>query len=270
MSAALDRLLAPGGLTPMFQPVFQVTAGTAQLASVEALVRGPAGSNFERADVLFDYVRRKRAELETDHACLATILAAATLLPGPLRFSANVHAVTLSRDPGFVDSLLARLEAHRLSPSRLTLEIVEHAPAFADDALFQTLDELRAIGVRIALDDVGLGMSNYRMVLDLRPDFLKIDRYFVSGAATDEGRRIVIESIELLGRRFGARVIAEGAETREEVDACLGLGVHLIQGHYFSGALPAAAVGSVARSDKSSDAGARQWRTLAAVSGGVA
>lgn len=269
MSAALDRLLAPGGLTPMFQPVFQVTAGAAQLASVEALVRGPAGSNFERADVLFDYIRRKRAELEADHACLATILSAATLLPGHLRFSANVHAVTLSRDPGFVDSLLARLQAHRLSPSRLTLEIVEHAPAFADDALFVALDALRAIGVRIALDDVGLGMSNYRMVLDLRPDFLKIDRYFVSGAPADEGRRIVIESIELLGRRFGARVIAEGAETREEVDACLGLGVHLIQGHYFSGALPAAVVGGFAQSH-ASDAAGRQWRTLAAVAGGVA
>jgi EAL domain-containing protein (putative c-di-GMP-specific phosphodiesterase class I) len=269
VSAALGRLLAPGGLTPLFQPVFQVTAGTAQLASVEALVRGPAGSNFERADVLFDYVRRKHAEFEVDRACLATILSAATLLPGYLRFSANVHAVTLSRDPGFLDTLLRRLEAHHLSPSRLTLEIVEHAPAFADAALFRTLDALRATGIRIALDDVGLGMSNYRMVLDLRPDFLKIDRYFVSGAPRDEGRRFVIESIELLGRRFGARVIAEGAETRDEVDACLGLGVHLIQGHYFSGAVPAALVDLVAQAEPA-DAGPRAWRPLSVANGGAA
>ena len=71
--------------------------------SVEALIRGPRGTNFERADILFDYVRRKKAEAAVDQSCLAAICDAAKGLPSKVRINVNVHASTLGHNSGFID-----------------------------------------------------------------------------------------------------------------------------------------------------------------------
>ena len=115
--------------------------------------------------------------------------------------------------------------------------IVEHAPEWAGPGLAEALDALRHIGVRIALDDVGLGQSNFRMILDCRPDVFKIDSYFVKGCHADFYRQAVLESVAMLASRFGSRVVAEGVECREDVDTLARLGITFFQGHFFSPAL---------------------------------
>lgn len=231
---ALDAILQPGGITSLFQPICAVDDGHWSIASFECLSRGPKGTNFESANVLFDYVRLKREETLVDRACITTALTAARSLPPETHLGINVHASTLGRDPSFVDFLRGAADANGIAFHRLTIEVVEHAPPWDGLAFLSTLDRLRNHGARIALDDVGLGQSNFKMLLDVHPDFMKIDRYFIEHCATDTNRQAVIEVVTRLAHRFGAHVVAEGVEDEATVKILQLLGITLMQGFYFS------------------------------------
>src|SRR6059058_6022520 len=125
--SALNTILQPGGITPLYQPIVDVSNGHARIRGVECLSRGPKGTNFESAKVLFDYVRLKREETLVDRACVSAALAEAPKRDG-VRLSVNVHASTLGRDHDFVPFLRRAAEGHGISAERLTVEIVEHAP----------------------------------------------------------------------------------------------------------------------------------------------
>jgi len=237
-TSLLDAILAPGRLSVVFQPIFEVEDGP-RLFGVECLIRGPLGTNAERPAVLFEYVRRKRAEAVTDRACLAAILPEAATLPGAPRLSLNVHACTLGRDPAFPDFLLDRAAEAGVAPSRLVVEIVEHAPPLDVPGFRRALAELREAGVAIALDDVGLGQSNYKMILDVRPDIYKLDRYLVAGALDDPYRQIILDSLARMVRRLEARTVAEGVEEPEELVAVESAGIDLVQGFLLAHPLPA-------------------------------
>jgi EAL domain-containing protein (putative c-di-GMP-specific phosphodiesterase class I) len=230
----MDRILRPGGLSVRFQPIVEWHEDGFRWRGVEGLVSGPPGSTVESAEVLFDYVRRKREEVAVDRACTALVIEAAQYLPKSLQVSVNVHAATLSSDPGFLAHLLRHLEAHRIEPSRVTVEIVEHTREWAGPVLLTVLQAMRDRGFRLALDDVGQGQSNYRMIVDCKPDYLKVDSYFVRGVQDDPYRQAVLHSVAVLASRLGGSVVVEGVEQRAELDTAMSLGVSLFQGYLFS------------------------------------
>lgn len=230
----LHDILAPGGLTILFQPIFEIVDGQAMLFALEALARGPKDSNVEPANVLFEYVRRKGKEVEVDKACIARALATGAGVPGSPAISVNVHAATLERDPGFADFLVETCSAHDMPVSRVILEIVEQQKFWDERAFFDSLYALRAMGVRIALDDIGIGYSSHRMLVEVRPELFKIDRYFINDCTGKESSRAAIESIVLLASRLGGRVVAEGIETVADFETVTSLGIDLVQGYYFA------------------------------------
>jgi EAL domain-containing protein (putative c-di-GMP-specific phosphodiesterase class I) len=230
----LHDILGPGGLTILFQPIFEIAGKETILFALEALARGPKDSNVENANVLFEYVRRKGKEVEVDRACIARAIASGSTVPGSPAISVNVHASTLERDPQFTDFLVDTCSTHDLPVSRLILEIVEQQKFWDERAFFDALYELRAIGVRIALDDIGIGYSSHRMLVEVRPELFKIDRYFINNCSGKSSSRAAIESIVLLASRLGGRVIAEGIETIADFDTVTSLGIDLVQGYYFA------------------------------------
>jgi len=233
----IDQILATDGLTVRFQPVVELEGETLRLHTLECLTRGPERSNAARADVMFEYVRRKRVEPTVDRACISAALLAAAALPGTPRLSLNVHASTLGRDADFPSFLDAVTDRQGIHPSRLTIEIVEHARAWDGVTFSRALQALRTLGARIALDDVGLGHSNYGMMLDTQPEYLKIDRYFVHGALGDLQRRAVLDSIAQLALKLGARVVGEGVEDATDLLSLRDFGIDLAQGYLFAAPL---------------------------------
>lgn len=228
----IDALLAPGALRTALQPIVALGDGEPPRAVMyECLTRGPAGSNLEHAPVLFDYVRLKHDEPAIDRACVANALRTVRCDPGAA-LSLNVHAATLARDPSFARFLLHAADDAGIDASRLIVELVEHSPAWNSDVV-RALADLRDAGVRIALDDIGLGQSNFRMILDLRPEIFKIDRYFVAGCHSDPHRLAVIASICELARAFGATIVAEGIEDSRDIAPLAGRGITLFQGYLF-------------------------------------
>lgn len=234
MKTLLDAILTPGALAPFFQPIFEVEGHAGKLHSLECLVRGPKGTSVEPANILFAYVRRKRGEIAVDRACVSAALRTAATLPSEPCISVNVHACTLWRDPGFVKFLKSLAEECGIAPRRLMVEIIEHAPFWDVAGIWRAIDEMRTLGLRLAIDDVGAGQSNYNMILDCCPDALKVDAYVVKGCHADPRRVAVLESILTLGRKLGAQIIAEGIEEVADLEVLLGLNIRLIQGYMLS------------------------------------
>jgi len=92
----------------------------------------------------------------------------------------------------------------------------------------------------VALDDVGLGQSNYKMILDVRPEIYKLDRYLVAGAWSDPYRQVILDSLARMVRRLEARAVAEGVEDHHELVAVEAAGIDLVQGFLFARPLPRA------------------------------
>ncbi len=231
-ASLIDQATQPGALTARFQPVLGLSQGESRWHYLECLIRGPRGTTLESPEVLFDYARRKNREGDLDRACVTTILGASRELPCAADLGINVHASTIV-DGSFSTFLHRSLADAELPAERLVIEVVEHARPWDTAAFQRGLDRLRRLGVRIAVDDVGLGEANLLMILSCRPDYLKIDRYFVHGARSDFYRQAVLTSIAQLARPFGARAIAEGVETEADLQAVRAVGVDLVQGYLF-------------------------------------
>ncbi len=244
-STLIDTILTPGQLSVLFQPVFEIGEGRRAVHYLECLTRGPAGTNMASASVLFEYVRRKGREVAVDRLCVAGALREASGLPGSPPLSINVHASTLERDPDFAAFVLGMAETRSIAASRLTLEIVEHAPSLGGPRFLETIEELKGLEVRIALDDIGLGQSNYRMILDCHPDYFKLDAFLVRGCHRDARRQAIIDSLVQLARKFGSQVVGEGVEEVADLEALRLLEVDLAQGFLLSRPLRAEAFGDL-------------------------
>ena len=232
----IDTILEPGNVRIEFQPIVHLHEGESLLYAVEALTRGPQGTSAARPDVLFEYARRKGEETSIDLHCLQEAMTAAALLPRNTLISMNVHGSTLTLGD-FAENFLSLAERHEIPAQHLMLEIVEHRSKWDLDALKQTLLILRQAGVRIALDDLGVGASNYHMFIDCHPDHIKIDRYIVNGCSRDPHRVEVLRSIIALGAASEATLIAEGIETEDDLETVRSLGIECFQGWLFSPSL---------------------------------
>lgn len=233
----LSKLFFPGSITPVFQPIVS-TVGSIHLHGLEALSRGPRGTHFESADVMFDYVRLKGVEPEVDRRCISLAVDAFRELEVETRLSFNVHAKTLACDAAFVPDFLGLLERHRIPAKSITLEIVEHSAPWLERELCAALERLRSASVSIALDDVGSGHSNFKMIVDTKPDYLKLDRYFVREMKHDLHRRAIVDCLVSLAARTCSRVVAEGVSDEEEMEALRSRGVDLLQGFHFARPAP--------------------------------
>jgi EAL domain-containing protein (putative c-di-GMP-specific phosphodiesterase class I) len=224
-------------LETVLQPIFDISNSERTLHAVECLTRGPHGSVFEHAPQLFDYIRRRHLEAEMDRVCIAQALRAAGD-GGDHRISVNVHPITLATERDFTSFLTRESEAAGIDVNRLIVEIGEQTPA-EDIAAFQrSVCGLRDRGVHIAIDDVGSNHANYRSILDCRPEYLKIDRYFINGVGDDPARQAVVRSICDLGSFFSARIVAEGVERIEDHDVLAEMGIRLFQGFLYARPAP--------------------------------
>lgn len=258
MGCLLDRILAPGALRVRFHPVYEIQAGSTATHYVECLISGPHGTTVEAPEILFEYARKMNREADVDRACVTSILRAAGRLPGELRVGVNVHATTLAMDPEFAVFLGDAASAAGIAVERLVVEVVEHTAPRDMSAFQNVLDGVRAVGARIAVDDVGRGQSNFMMILACKPDYFKIDRYFVHGSHADFHRQAVLASLVHLARPFGARVVAEGIELEADLEAVRAAGIDLVQGFLFGEPGPSAGLAAGARAGWPATAGSRR------------
>lgn len=143
------------------------------------------------------------------------------------------------RDAGLATMIADTLRRNELKPNRLELELTESALMEDLTRTRKTFDALTALGVGVAIDDFGAGASSLGDLKSLSFSKLKIDRAFVTNVAERHDSQAICAALIELGRRLDISVLAEGVETREEVDALRVLGCSLFQGFFFARPLPA-------------------------------
>jgi EAL domain-containing protein (putative c-di-GMP-specific phosphodiesterase class I) len=114
------------------------------------------------------------------------------------------------------------------------LEITEAVPLSHYRHCHSVLAEVRRRGVKIAVDDLGAGYSNLKYIADLAPEVVKLDRELIAGLGQNARRRKLVSSIVELCRQQGAKVVAEGIETADELRAVIDTGAHYGQGYYLA------------------------------------
>jgi len=224
LEGAFERAL--GGLWLAFQPIVSLTerriyAYEAQMRSREAALPHPGAmlSAAERLDRLPDLGRAIRARAAA---------AARTLREDVLLFI-NLHPADFE-DPTLYS------EAAPLAPfaRRVVLEVTERAALDDMHKLREKVARLRALGYRVAVDDLGAGYAGLATFATLEPEVVKIDMFLVRDIETTRTKRTLVGSLTGVCRELGMKVVAEGVETAGERDALIDLGCDLMQGYFFA------------------------------------
>lgn len=220
---AIRRVVAEGDFEMVFQSVHDVATG--QVVGVEALARFPVEPF--RPDLFFKQAGDLGLGTELETAIVKRILAKVPQLPDDAFVAINISPAAALRAPW--TELLADVD-----PSRIVLEITEHDAVPNYGALEDVLDTCRARGMRVAVDDVGAGFASFSHVLELAPEFVKIDQSIIRHIDVDDARRRLAQAIAEFAGQTGAIVIAEGVETQGELDALVAAGITWAQGYYLS------------------------------------
>jgi EAL domain-containing protein (putative c-di-GMP-specific phosphodiesterase class I)/GGDEF domain-containing protein len=150
-----------------------------------------------------------------------------------LKIAVNLSATQL-RDPGLKLMVQRTLERHQLAPQVLELELTETAATEDAERTFALFGELRKLGVSLAIDDFGSGYSSLSYLKNLPFDKLKIDREFVVDVHLRKESQAICRSLIELTRGLGLQILAEGVESRQEVEMLVRSGCTIFQGFYFS------------------------------------
>jgi diguanylate cyclase (GGDEF)-like protein/PAS domain S-box-containing protein len=159
--------------------------------------------------------------------------------PHGRQMAVNVSGRQLTQGSGLVESVRDALELTGIDPAILVLEVTESALMADAEAALAVVNELKSFGVRIAIDDFGIGYSSLLYLKRFPVDILKIDRSFVRGLAVEHDDRAIVRSVIELGHAFGIATVAEGVEDRAQLSILQDLGCTFGQGWLWSRAVPA-------------------------------
>jgi EAL domain-containing protein (putative c-di-GMP-specific phosphodiesterase class I) len=231
----VDLVLAED-VTILYEPIVNLT--TREVLGYEALVRGPWDTELHSPGALFQMAEETGLVFELDCLCRRTALRGAKgLPPGKLLFLNCLP--TAIHDPSFrEDALRNTLESLRLRPSDVVFEISERE-SIDNFAIFrEARDTYADLGFKIALDDTGVAYGSLEAVMELSPDFIKVDLSLVRGIDTDPPRQELLRALHSVAGKLKAQIIAEGIETSDELATLQGLGIPYGQGFLFGRAAP--------------------------------
>jgi EAL domain-containing protein (putative c-di-GMP-specific phosphodiesterase class I) len=228
--AEISRVFSDDELRMVFQPVVDLhsgdVVGVEALSRFDGVPRRPPNEWFAIAEqvgfgVELELLAVERALAQIDHLDAGAFM------------SVNVSPTTaMSED---LRRCLAVAPGHRV-----VVELTEHARVRDYEALWPSFDELRAQGVRIAVDDAGAGYAGLQHILRLQPDIVKLDNDLTRHIHADPARRALAAAMTTFAREIGAALVAEGIETREDLETLQAIGIPWGQGYHLAqpGALP--------------------------------
>jgi EAL domain-containing protein (putative c-di-GMP-specific phosphodiesterase class I) len=155
-----------------------------------------------------------------------------------LHLLASECFVAINASPDTITSASFAALITAVPACRVVLELTEHEQIDDYAPIIETLARLRALGVRLSVDDTGAGFSSLTHILKLEPEFIKLDRKIVEGVDSDPARAALVGALVSFSLDTGSRLIAEGIETISELDRLVELGVELGQGYYLGRPAP--------------------------------
>ncbi len=232
----LPRALSANELELHYQPIIASHGG--RIVGVEALLRWNHATRGAIGPAVFIPVAEQMGLMDT----LGAFVLRRALLEAK-RWPDLYVAVNLSplqvRDHKIVDLVRSALSESGVAPTRLMLEITEGVLIDNPEEMVKRIEDLHALGVRVALDDFGSGYSNLGYLQRFPLDKLKIDRSFVTALGNSANGGVIIQAIVALGRALGLSVLVEGVETEQQRVLLRLAGCDEMQGFLFARPAPA-------------------------------
>ena len=228
IEARLDAVLAAGGLSMVYQPIYDVAAN--RVVGFESLARF-ASEPYRSPDRWFAEAAQLGRELELESRAIRLALQAVAQLPPDVYVAVNASPQTLVKG-----DFAALLQGQPLG--RIVVEVTEHQAVEHYEDLAAVLGPLQDAGLRIAIDDAGAGYASFRHILNLRPDIVKLDTSITRAIDTDRSRRALAAALRGFATETGCRIVAEGIETPAELATLRHLGIHKAQGYHLGRPMP--------------------------------
>jgi len=228
----LARVLQDRQLHAVFQPIVDLRDGGVH--AHEALIRGPVGTPLHSPDALLSAAAKEGLGYEFEMACIVTQLHAWGKLRQSGRLFLNISAevmVELVAHRG-IGHLLEQLSLSGVLPRYVVLEITEHERVKDMDRLDEVVSALRETGISIALDDFGDGRSSLRLWSQLRPEIVKIDKYFVQNISATADKLKTVRALLQIADIFETSLVAEGIENAQDLRVIRDLDVRYCQGFF--------------------------------------
>ena len=223
-------LLYANVLVPHFQPIVQLSDGA--IFAHEALIRTPQDCPWQNPDALFAAAREEGATIELELECLRLSLQAWAQHQAPGKLFVNLSARALiaamgKRDDGFQQMLF---EHPLITQGNLVVELTEHERVDDFDVLALAVGKLRRKRITIALDDFGDGRSSLRLWAELKPEIVKIDKYFTLDLTTHPEKLQMLKALQQISQTLGSKLVVEGIETQDQLHLVRDLGIDMVQG----------------------------------------
>jgi len=231
----IDEFVVSDALLPAFQPIVDLADGARRGVGFESLARFREESLlFCDPAFMFEYARLCGRTADLDTACVRRTLRAARQLPATGKIFINVHPRLVADGDRLTSTLIEAAETNDIPLDRVVLEITEQERLEPTETTLPAIEELRAIGVQFALDDVGVSYSHLDLIARVRPAFLKISHEFGTDFEKDPARCKVIRNIQSLARDFECDVILEGVESEATSRAAADIGARYAQGFFYA------------------------------------
>jgi EAL domain-containing protein (putative c-di-GMP-specific phosphodiesterase class I) len=222
-SEQIEQVLT-GGITPdiFFQPIVDLRRGA--VSGYEALARFPRELNLA-PDIIFQRAGKLGMRMELEHLVCSLVLKNRSKLPEGCFLTMNLGPDFLLSDQW------QQLLASESDLAGVVIEITEETSISNYDEIRERSGQIRSRGGLVAVDDAGSGYASLQHILELRPDFIKLNRNFVLDCHVDRAKSTMIEMMGAAADRLDAWVIAEGVETVQELEELVRIGVPLAQGY---------------------------------------
>jgi EAL domain-containing protein (putative c-di-GMP-specific phosphodiesterase class I)/DNA-binding response OmpR family regulator len=233
LSAEFERVVSGAQITCVYQPI--VSLGDYRVIGYELLARGPLQSELHRPDALFEVARAEGRVPELDRICRMMAARASATLPAKYLRFINMEPIDLfSRSRGdisvqeFIDATPKELR------SQTVMEITENSVIDDFVHMRHIVDRLREQGFRIAIDDAGAGYAGLQTMVEIEPDFIKLDMSLTRHLERSVVKQKLVGTLRDFCQQAGIALVAEGIETQAQLDALLALGVTYGQGFLFA------------------------------------
>jgi EAL domain-containing protein (putative c-di-GMP-specific phosphodiesterase class I) len=231
MLSQLDEAIDRGEVWVAYQPKLDIA--TNRITGAEALARWthPEKGPIAASEFVAAAEQHNRIGKLTDFVLEKAVTAAAQISKRGADFDIAVNlSARLLTDKGFTLRLSALLARHGLSPQHLTLELTETAALAGSGEGLEMISRLRDLGVNIAIDDYGTGLSTLEYLKKIPATEIKIDQSFVKGMVDNRSDRLMVQSTIGLAHSLGRKVVAEGVEHREILDLLTEMKCDIAQG----------------------------------------
>jgi EAL domain-containing protein (putative c-di-GMP-specific phosphodiesterase class I) len=225
----LDRLIAESSIRSVYQPIMKL--GDGRVFGYEALTRCPEGSLFEGPLPLFQFAERHNQAFALDRLARETAIRHCPALSSVQKIFINV-TMGIMNDPHFVSGQTVKWLSDRgLYPGQVVFELTERSSIDDFDAAKKILAHYRSQGYEIAIDDAGAGYSSLQSIVELNPDYIKVDRSLVKMADKDEMKKHMLRTFVRFAKKMNIRTVAEGIERPEELRLLRTMGFDYGQGY---------------------------------------